>query len=85
MYLNFKMMPVFSSEEIRNAYNSQCKEEEQIEDLANLFWPENFCNNSYKRLWLAKSQFDEDLEENVRTFLRESFPEYESILVDVSW
>ena len=66
-------------------------------DLCPLFWDGEFVNGSYKRLYFGEdcteeykgyywqSEYEINLRNLVRQFLRDQFPAFERILVDVSW
>ena len=66
-------------------------------DLCPLFWDGEFINDSYKHLYFGEdcteqyrgysweSEYEINLRNLVRQFLRDQFPAFERILVDVSW
>ena len=66
-------------------------------DLCPLFWDGEFINDSYKHLYFGEdcdeqyrgypweSEYEINLRNLVRQFLREQFPGVDEILVNVTW
>ena len=72
--MKVKMMPTVSSYDLEEAIKQQYDLDVEIPTL---LFPEDFMNDcfkeyAYKELW-------------VRQYLRDVFPQYESILVKISW
>ena len=62
---------------------------EDFSDLRSILFGDYFMNDCYKEYW-----FDDDYDENVdngailncvNAFLRDIFPDEESVLIDISW
>lgn len=76
-------------DEIRKVYNVDCF------DVRNLFWEGDYCNDSYKSLWIDddeelddyswKSKEEIKLRNLIYVHLRKCFPNTKRVLVDVTW
>lgn len=56
----------------------------EIPDIRQLFWEGDFMNDCYKHLYFEEDDMDE-ARDLVYRYLRDEFPDRNSILVDVSW
>lgn len=90
--MSYTMMPVFTADAICDIFNVQCeKEENKIDqfELCDIFWPEDFSNDSYKRLSLEEDQYaysdKEHLRNRIRAAIKLFYPNFDAILIDVSW
>lgn len=90
--MSYTMMPVFTADEICDIFNAQCeKEKDKIDqfELCNIFWPEDFSNDSYKQLYLEEDQYahsdKEHLGNQIRAAIKLLYPNFDDILIDVSW
>lgn len=88
--MEYKMVPVVSARDIEDEYNSACeKKEDRIESLTDLFWYGEIANESYKYFYLNYDKFDTGIDgetrNKIRAFVKKFIPEYEYVLVDVSW
>lgn len=96
--MKVKMMPVVTARDLENAINLQYGED-TIEDIVSLLFCGDYANDSYKRLCF-KEEYDDcydpecddpEDEEPIRlrnlvtAYLRDVLPDYDTILVDVSW
>ena len=87
------MMPVVDVSELEDAVNTQfgC----EIAEMRNLLFSDDFNNDSYQSFWYGKMEVFEGrpwqneeqirLRNLVRTYLQDTIPDYDRVLVDVSW
>lgn len=87
------MMPVVDVSELEDAVNAQfgC----EIAEMRNLLFSDDFNNDSYQSFWYGKMEVFEGrswqneeqirLRNLVRTYLQDTIPDYDRVLVDVSW
>ena len=58
-------------------------------ELCDIFWPEDFSNDSYKQLSLEEDQYafsdKEHLRNRIRAAVKFFHPHFDDILIDVSW
>lgn len=83
--MKVKMMPTISSYELEEAIELQYGLDVEIPTL---LFPENFMNDCFKEYFYKDTRGDEFRESDevrVRQFLRDAFPQYDSILVKISW
>lgn len=78
--MEVKMMPTVSSYELEEAIKLQYGLDVEIPTL---LFPEDFINDCFKDT--REDEFCESEELCVRQYLRDVFPQYESILVKISW
>lgn len=86
--MKYKKMITISIYDLEEALVMQYGSEE-FSDLRNILFYESFMNDCYKQYW-----FDDDLNEKednaavincVNAFLRDAFPDEDTVLIDVSW
>lgn len=87
------MMPVVDVSELEDAVNAKfgC----EITEMRNLLFSDNFNNDSYQSFWYGKMEVFEGrswqneeqirLRNLVRTYLQDTIPDHDRVLVDVSW
>ena len=87
------MMPVVNVDELEDAVNAQfgC----EIAEMRNLLFSDDFSNDSYQSFWYGKMEIFEGrswqneeqirLRNLVRAYLQDTIPDYDRVLVDVSW
>lgn len=78
--MEVKMMPTVSSYNLEEAIMDV--------DIPILLFPEDFMNDCFKEYAYKDTREDEFCESEelcVRQYLRDVFPQYESILVKISW
>lgn len=75
------MMPTVSSYDLEEAIKQQYDLDVEIPTL---LFPEDFMNDCFKE-YTRWDKFCESDELCVRQYLRDVFPQYESILVKISW
>ena len=83
--MEVKMMPTVSSYELEEAIKLQYGLDV---DIPTLLFPEGFMNDCFKKYAYKDTCEDESCESEelcVRQYLRDVFPQYESILVKISW
>ena len=83
--MEVKMMPTVSSYELEEAIKLQYGLDVEIPTLLP---PEDFMNDCFKEYAYKDTRWDEFCESDelcVRQYLRDVFPQYESILVKISW
>lgn len=90
--MNYTMMPVFTLKNICDIFNLQSEEEDPYLDnidLCELFWSGSVCNDSYKRLSLKEDKFacnkNDILRNKIRAAVKSLYPNFDLMLVDVSW
>ena len=91
--MNYTLFPVINADELRRAVNQQYGVE--IEDLADLLFPSEYQNDSYKYFYYDELEeyhgFPWEDEEEIRltnlvkTYLKDTLPKYDAVLIDVSW
>ena len=93
----FKMVPEVSIYDLEDAVNERFGT--KIAELASLLWGEMYTNDSLKRFHFDKDEvFNEKyvkyswykpeeitLRNYVRQYLREMLPDYDEVVIDVSW
>ena len=89
----YTMRPVIDVDELEDAVNQQfgC----EISDLAALLFGDEYYNDSYKSLYYGslevyrgrpwESEEKTRLRNLVYTYLKDILPDYDSVLVNVSW
>lgn len=87
------MMPVIGASELEAAVNTQF--DSDICDIANLLFGDCFINDSYKSFYYRENEtyngFSWEDEEDiryrnlVRAYLQDTIPDYDSVLINVSW
>lgn len=83
--MKVKMMPTVSSYDLEEAIKQQY---DLDVDIPTLLFPEDFMNDCFKEYAYKDTLEDEFCESEelcVRQYLRDVFPQYESILVKISW
>ena len=83
--MKVKMMPTVSSYDLEEAIKQQY---DLDVDIPTLLFPEDFMNDCFKKYAYKDTREDEFCESEelcVRQYLRDIFPQYESILVKISW
>lgn len=87
------MMPVVDVSELEDAVNTRfgC----EITEMRSLLFSDDFSNDSYQSFWYGKMEVFEGrswqneeqirLRNLVRTYLQDTIPDYDRVLVDVSW
>ena len=89
----FTMHPVINYKTLKDAVNLQF--DTDIEDICQLLFNDDYMNNSYKRFYFSRmeeyhgypleNEEDIRLRNIVRTYLKDILPDYEYVLIDVSW
>lgn len=87
------MMPVVNVDELEDAVNAQFDCE--IAEMRNLLFSNDFSNDSYQSFWYGQMEVFEGrswqneeqirLRNLVRTYLQDTIPDHDRVLVDVSW
>lgn len=77
--MEVKMMPTVSSYDLEEAIKQQY---DLDVDIPTLLFPEDFMNDCFKEYAYKDTREDEFCESED---LRDVFPQYESILVKISW
>lgn len=83
--MEVKMMPTVSSYDLEEAIKQQY---DLDVDIPTLLFPEDFMNDCFKEYAYKDTREDEFCESEelcVRQYLRDVFPQYESILIKISW
>ena len=87
------MMPVVDVDELEDAVNTQfgC----EIDKMRNLLFDDDYNNDSYRSFWYGQMEEykyptwqDEEkirLRNLVRAYLQDTIPDYNRVLIDVSW
>lgn len=87
------MMPVVDVDELEDAVNAQfgC----EIAEMRNLLFSDDFSNDSYQSFWYGQMEIFEGrswqneekirLRNLVRAYLQDTIPDYDRVLVNVSW
>ena len=79
--MEVKMMPTISSYDLEEAIKQQY---DLDVDIPTLLFPED-CFKKYAYKDTREDEFCESEELCVRQYLRDAFPQYESVLVKISW
>ena len=89
----FTMYPVVDYNNLKAAVNLQFNTD--IEDICQLLFGDDYMNDSYKRFYFSGMEeyhgYSWENEENirlrnlVRAYLKDTLPDYEYVLIDVSW
>lgn len=89
----FTMYPVVDYNNLKAAVNLQFNTD--IEDICQLLFGDDYMNDSYKRFYFSGMEeyhgYSWENEENirlrnlVRAYLKDALPDYEYVLIDVSW
>ena len=86
-------IPLIAARDLEDAVNLQfgC----DIDEIRNLLFDDNYVNDCYKRFYYKEQEEYHDqpwedeesirLRNLVRAFLCDILPEYDSIMIDVSW
>lgn len=83
--MEVKMMPTVSSYDLEKAIKQRYNLDV---DIPTLLFPEDFMNDCFKEYAYKdtrENEFHESEEPCVRQYLRDAFPQYDSILVKISW
>lgn len=95
--MKHEMMPVVDANDLYDAVVAQYGPafSDEVDVIANLLFDTDYQNYSYKRysfknLLTYEGHFWEDenqirLENCVRSVLQDAFPNYDAVLIDVSW
>ena len=95
--MKYEMMPVVTARVLYDAVVAQYGPafSDEVDDIASFLFDTDYQNDSYKRygfkdLLTYEGHFWEDenqirLENCVRSVLQDAFPNYEAVLIDVSW
>ena len=88
----YTMYPVIDIHDLEQAVNQQFNVNLELREL---LFNDDYANDSYKRYWYDEVEEYEGYEwqdeeqiyhENlVKAYLREVLPEYDAVLIDVSW
>lgn len=86
--MKYEIAPVIDENELLEALQKETELFNDIDVLASFLWEGEYMNDCFKRFW-----FDEVKGESLRAqqinfivkFLKQQFPNYEYVLVDVSW
>lgn len=89
----FTMCPVVDYNALENAVNHQFNT--NIDDICQLLFDDGYINDSYKSFYFKEMEEYHghywESEENirlrnlVRAYLQDALPDYEYVLIDVSW
>ena len=89
----FTMYPVVDYNTLKDAVNLQF--DTDIDDICKLLFGDNYVNDSYKSFYFGEMEeyhgYSWENEENirlrnlVRTYLKDALPDYDYVLIDVSW
>ena len=89
----FTMYPVVDYNNLKAAVNLQFNTD--IEDICQLLFGDDYMNDSYKRFYFSGMEeyhgYSWENEENirlrnlVRAYLQDALPDYNCVLIDVSW
>lgn len=89
----FTMCPVVDYGTLEDAVNLQFKA--NISDICQLLFDDDYINDSYKRFYFKEMEeyhgYCWENEENirlrnlVRAYLQDTLPNYDCVLIDVSW
>ena len=89
----FTMYPVIDYHTLQDAINLQFGAD--INDICQLLFDDEYINDSYKSFYFGKMevfegypwQKEEDirLRNLVRAYLKDALPDYDCVLIDVSW
>lgn len=87
------MMPVIGASELESAVNTQFGV--NIEDIATLLFGDGYINDVYKSFYFCGKEAyngfpwenEKDIRHRnlVRAYLQDIIPDYNSVLIDVSW
>lgn len=95
--MEYKMMPAFWVEDLKEALTIQYGREfmDEVGDLRNFLFDDNYMNDVYVKYWFGeieeytgKAWQDEEhirLENCIKTFLKDLFPDHDYVLIDVMW
>ena len=93
--MKYEMCPVVSVYELERALILQYGANEAFDELASFLFNDDYANDSYKSFYFDELDVYEghpwqDEEEIritncVKTFLQDTFPGHDRILIDVSW
>lgn len=89
----FTMCPVVNYNTLENAVN--CQFNTDIDDICQLLFDDSYINDSYKCFYFKEMEeyhgHSWENEENirlrnlVRAYLQDALPDYDCVLIDVSW
>ena len=92
--MKYQMTPVIDADELENAVNLQYGED-TIEEIRNLLFGDDYSNDCCKPFYYddltpynGKPWEDEEeirLINLVKTYLQDTLPDYDSVLIDISW
>lgn len=95
--MEYKMMPAFWVEDLEEALIAQYGREfmNEVGDLRNFLFDDDYMNDVYVKYWFDEIEEytgevwqDEDhirLENCIKAFLKDIFPNHDSVLIDVMW
>lgn len=95
--MEYKMMPAFWVEDLKEALTIQYGREfmDEVGDLRNFLFDTNYMNDVYVEYgfdeieeYTGEEWQDENhirLENCIKTFLKDIFPNHDSVLIDVMW
>ena len=92
--MGYWMMPVVNADELEDAINLQYGES-TIDGIRSLLFSDDYYNDCYKSFYYgdltaynSKSWENEEeirLINLVKTYLQDTIPDYEVVLIDISW
>lgn len=95
--MKYEMMPAFWVEDLKEALIVQYGEEfmDEVGDLRNFLFDDNYMNDVFVKYWFGeieeytgKAWQDEKqirLENCIKAFLKDLFPDHDYVLIDVMW
>ena len=91
--MKVQTMPVITVYDLADALEAQYNWGLNSSDISQLMFGEEYMNDCYKRYYFAEDaicwsvKYEEAVrkENLLKSFLRDTFPEYSEILVDVYW
>ena len=93
--MEIKMMPVIDSFSLSEALDEKYNWDLDVCDICKLMFDDDYCNYSYKSFWFKEdevyegytwqSELNIKYTNMIKRYLRELLPNYDKVLVDVSW
>lgn len=95
--MKYEMMPAFWVEDFEEALIAQYGREfmDEVGDLRNFLFDDDYMNDVYVKYWFDEIEEytgevwqDEEhirLENCIKTFLKDLFPDHDYVLIDVMW
>ena len=93
--MKVEMRPVIDIWSLSDALEAQYNWELDAHMVCQLMFDDNYCNDCYKSYWFSEDEKYEGyswqnetriMQENlIKSFLRDLMPDYDRVLVDVSW